>query len=107
MDFFETVEKRYSHKGRFRPDAVPLENLERIAKAGLAAPSGSNSQCVRLIILRNSDELGTLRTLSPNHGGLNTAPAAIAVLTKAQTGDLNFEVEDYAAATESCLRRLR
>ena len=103
MDFFETVEKRYSHKGRFLPDAVPLENLERIAKAGLAAPSGSNSQCVRLIILRNAEELEVLRALSPNHGGLNTAPAAIAVLTKAQTGDLNFEVEDYAAATENML----
>ena len=103
MDFFEAVEKRYSHKGRFLADCVPLENLERIAKAGLAAPSGGNSQCVRLVILRNAEELEGLRRLSPNHGGLVTAPAAIALLTKVQTGDINFEVEDYAAATENML----
>ncbi|MDR2571700.1 MAG: nitroreductase family protein, partial [Oscillospiraceae bacterium] len=52
MDFFEAVEKRYSHKEKFLPDAVPVEDLERIAKAGLAAPTGNNSQCVKLIILQ-------------------------------------------------------
>ena len=108
MDFFEAVEKRYSHKGGFLADCVPLENLERIAKAGLAAPSGGNSQCVRLVILRNADELEGLRRLSPNHGGLATAPAAIAVLTKVPTGDINFEVEDSSLRLKICCwRRLR
>ena len=103
MDFFEVVEKRYSHKERFLPDAVPLEHLERIAKAGLAAPSGSNAQCVRLVILPNREAIQPLSDLTP-HGGLSTAPALIAVLTDSATqGELNFEREDYAAATENML----
>ena len=42
MDFFEAIEKRYSHKETFLPDPVPLADLERIAHAGLTAPSGAN-----------------------------------------------------------------
>ena len=104
MDFFEVVEKRYSHKERFLADAVPLEKLELIAKAGLAAPSGGNSQCVRLVILKNRAEIQPFSDLF-SHGGLDTAPAAIAVLTDSSTQqpDLNFELEDYAAATENML----
>ena len=32
MDLFETLEKRYSHKERFLPDAVPLADLERMSE---------------------------------------------------------------------------
>jgi len=104
MDFFEVVEKRYSHKERFLPDAVPLDNLERIAAAGLAAPSGSNSQCVRLVILKNREEIKPFSDIF-GHGGLESAPAAIAVLTDSskQAVDLNFELEDYSAAVENML----
>ena len=104
MNFFEAVEKRYSHKEKFLPDAVPLENLELIAKAGLAAPSGGNAQSVRLIILPDKEALRPLNNLF-EHGGLMTAPSAIAVLTDSATqqADLNFEIEDYAAATENML----
>ncbi|MDR0457192.1 MAG: nitroreductase family protein [Treponema sp.] len=104
MDFFEIVEKRYSHKERFLPDSVPLKDLELIAKAGLAAPTGNNSQCVRLIILPDRASLQPLCDVAPTEG-LRTAPAAIAVLTdpSTQKGDHNFEVEDYSAATAQIL----
>jgi len=104
MDFFETVAKRYSHKGKFRPDSLPLRDLELISQAGIQAPTGNNSQCVRLVILRTAAELKPLCDVSPTPG-LKTAPAAIAVLTdgSTQTGEFNFEVEDYAAATEGML----
>ena len=104
MDFFEVVEKRYSHKEEFLPDPVPLEILERIAKAGLAAPTGINSQCVRLVILPDRNALQPLCNVSPTIG-LETAPAAIALLTdrSVQTWKYNFEIEDYAAAAENML----
>ena len=103
MDFFEIVEKRYSHKERFLPDAVPLEILERIAKAGLAAPTGNNSQCVRLVILPDRNSLQPLCDVAPTIG-MQTAPAAIALLTDCSgQGKYNFEVEDYAAAAENML----
>ena len=104
MDFFEVVEKRYSHKERFLPDAVPIVDLERIAKAGLAAPTGNNTQCVKLVILNGRDELQPLCDIAPTEG-MQTAPAAIALLTDS-TGHkppYNFEVEDYAAAAVQIL----
>jgi len=104
MDFFDAVETRYSHKESFLPDAVPLEVLERVAKSGLAAPTGMNSQCVRLVILPDRGALQPLCGVAPTNG-LRTAPAAIAVLTDSstQTGKYNFEVEDYAAAAAQML----
>ena len=106
MNFFEVAEKRYSHKEKFLPDAVPLENLELIAKTGVAAPSGGNSKCVRFIILPDRAAVQPLCDIAPT-AGLMTAPAVIAVLTDAkaaaQTGVNNFEREDYSAAVENML----
>ena len=103
MEFFEAIEKRYSHKDKFLPDAVPLGDLELIARAGLAAPTGINTQCVRLIILPDKEALQPLCDAVPSNS-LATAPAAIALLTcdDAQLpGRRHFDVEDYAAAASS------
>ncbi|MDR0271890.1 MAG: nitroreductase family protein [Clostridiales bacterium] len=105
MDIFEAFKKRYSHKDGFLPDAVPLADLERIAQAGLDAPSGRNRQTVRLIILPNRAAIEPVCAVSPTIG-LETTPAAIAVLTdKTLTpeNEFNFEKEDYSAATENML----
>jgi nitroreductase len=104
MDFIDIIEKRYSHKERFLADSVPLEALELIAKAGLAAPTGNNSQCVRLVILPDRAALQPLCDVAPTDG-LLTAPAAIALLTDSSTqkGKHNFELEDYAAAATQML----
>jgi len=104
MDFFEVIEKRYSHKEKFLPDSVPLEDLELIAKAGLAAPTGNNSQYVRLVILPDREALQPLCDVSPTDG-MRTAPSAIAVLTdrSAQKSQWNFEVEDYSASAAQML----
>ena len=105
MDFFDAIKKRYTHKECFLPDAVPLRDLELIAEAGLAAPSGGNSQSVRLVLLPDRAALQPLCDISPGSAALQTAPAAIALFTDSttQTGALNFEVEDYAAAAENML----
>ena len=104
MDFFEAVDKRYSHKEKFLPDVVPREDLELIAKAGLAAPTGNNTQCVKLVILQGREEMQPLCDVVPSNGML-TAPAAIAVLTdsKGHRDPYNFEVEDYSAAAAQML----
>ena len=104
MDFFEAVMKRYSHKEAFLPDAVPLGDLEMIAKAGLLAPSGGNSQSVRLVILPDREALQPLCDFSPVLA-LRTAPAAIALFTDSatQAGSPGFEIEDYSAAAETML----
>ena len=105
MNLFKAIEERYSHKERFLPDSVPLADLEQIAKAGLAAPSGVNRQTVHLVILPDREALDPISALTP-HMGLNTAPAAIAVLTDTTitpSDRPNFEKEDYSAAVENML----
>ena len=104
MDFFEAVQKRYSHKQAFLPIKIPKEHLEKIAHAGLAAPSGTNAQSVSLVLLPDRDALQPLCDIAPTIG-LKTAPAAIALLTDSSTQNyiINFEIEDYAAACENIL----
>jgi len=105
MNLFEAIEERYSHKEGFLPIPVPLTDLELIAKAGIAAPSGANRQTVRLIILPDREALNPISNLTP-HMGLETAPAAIAVLTDTSTtpsDSMCFEREDYSAAVENML----
>ena len=105
MNVLEAMQMRYSHKEGFLPNLVPVADLEQIAKAGLAAPSGVNRQTVRLIILPNRAALDPLCALTP-HIGLDTAPAAITVLTDnslTPPGRMNFEKEDYSAAVENML----
>jgi len=104
MDFFEAVEKRYSHKERFLPDAVPDEVLRQIAQAGLDAPTGNNSQCVKLVILKKREEVQKLCDIVQTEG-LLTAPACIALLTDSEghKPPYNFEIEDYSAAATQML----
>lgn len=105
MDVMQAISSRYSHKEEFLPDAVPLDVLNKIARAGLDAPSGNNRQTVRLIILPDQKALGPVCDVSPT-AGLRTAPAAIAVLTDSKQvpeGAMNFEKEDYSAAVENML----
>ena len=105
MNFFNAVEKRYSHKERFLPDEVPPGVLESIATAGIKAPTGANRQLVHLVILPDRSAIDPLCALAPTSGMLTT-PAAIAVLTDNRLtpkGHVNFEKEDYSAAVTQML----
>ncbi|MCL1881903.1 MAG: nitroreductase family protein [Oscillospiraceae bacterium] len=104
MNFFEIIEKRYSHKGRFLSTPVPREKLVQIASAGLSAPTGMNLQCVKLVILPDRQAVQPLCDIAPTEGTL-TAPAAIVVFTDKTTQNwkMDFQIEDYSAATENML----
>ena len=102
MNFFEAVEKRYSHKEAFLPTPIPREHIDMIAKAGLMAPSGANRQTVRLVVLSKQALEGLCKITS--YRVLEPAPCAIAILTeKAENVKNNFEKEDYSAAIENML----
>jgi nitroreductase len=106
MNVFEVISKRYSHKGKFSSENVPLSDLERIAQAGLDAPSGANRQTVRLIILPENESIKKVCEAAPGWGILESAPAAIAILTDSTLTPpdaMNFEKEDYSAAMENIL----
>ncbi|MBN1400510.1 MAG: nitroreductase family protein [Anaerolineae bacterium] len=108
MEFFETVAKRYSHKVAFdRQRKVPKEDLEKIVRAGMAAPSAGNGQSPEFVIIDDEAILAQLGEWS-GRVVLQTAPAVIAVLTDPrarQILDIKTEclIADLAAATQNLL----
>ena len=104
MTFFETLQKRHCYRGKFRPDPVPREDLRAIMEAGLAAPSGCNTQTTSLIAVDDPELLAKLRAIINKRVG-DSAPAMICVLTQRIPSYHGrcFAVQDYAAAIENML----
>ena len=105
MNTLTAISTRYSHKEKFLPDPVILSDLNQIAQAGLDASSGVNRQTVQLIILPDRESIAPICRVAPT-AGMETAPAAIAVLTDgtlAPADKMNFEKEDYSAAVQNIL----
>ena len=104
MNTLEAIQNRRSYRGRYADTAVPREDLRRILKAGLAAPSGCNKQTASLIAVDDPILMKKLlAVIDPPIA--ETAPAAICVLTQRITAyrDRCFAVQDYAAAIENML----
>lgn len=104
MDLFTAVDTRASYRGQYKSDPVPREDLKRILKAGLAAPSGCNAQTTSFVAI---DERATIDEIEKvmNKPSFTSAPAAICVFTRAvpvYAGNL-YNVQDYAAAIENML----
>ena len=106
MDIFECIQKRYSYRGSYKNTPVPREDLEKIIKAGLAAPSGCNKQTTSLVGLDDRQILDSITGLINKNGfGGKSPPAGICVLTRKIPGyaDVYFNIQDYAAAIENLL----
>jgi nitroreductase len=104
MDIFECLQNRYSYRGAYKNTPVPREDLEKILKAGLAAPSGCNKQTTSLIALDDPELLNSITELVKKNGfNGEKPPAGICVLTQKTPGDVYFNVQDYSAAIENML----
>lgn len=104
MDIFEIMQKRHSYRGKYAPAPVPREDLTKIMEAGLAAPSGCNTQTTSLIAVDDPAVLAKLNAVMTKPVGA-TAPAMICVLTQRVPSYHGrcFAVQDYAAAIENML----
>jgi nitroreductase len=106
MDIFECIQKRYSYRGSYKNTPIPREDLEKIIKAGLAAPSGCNKQTASFVGLDDQNILNSITQLIKKNGfSGKSAPAGICVLTRRIPGyaDVYFNIQDYAAAIENML----
>ncbi len=104
MSMIDIIEKRRSYRGKFKSTPVPREDLIKIMKAGLDAPSGCNKQTTSLIAVDDRAVLEKLHSvINPPVG--ETAPAMICVLTQRINAyrDRCFSVQDYSAAIENML----
>ncbi|MDR0325870.1 MAG: nitroreductase family protein [Oscillospiraceae bacterium] len=104
MTILETIENRASYRGTFQNTAVSRKDLIKIMEAGLAAPSGCNTQTTSLIAV---DDAGLLHRLNEEIkiDTVATAPAMICVLTQSIVAyrDRCFNIQDYSAAIENML----
>jgi nitroreductase len=76
MDVFEAIMNRRSVR-RYKPDAVPRELTEKMLDAARWAPSGSNIQPWKFIVIEEKKILDLVRKVSP--GYLGETPLAILV----------------------------
>jgi len=103
MTALTAIKSRTSYRGTYKNTAVPREDLIKIMEAGLAAPSGCNTQTTSLIAVDDPELLGKLRVVID--GKAETAPAMICVLTQRINAyrDRCFSIHDYSAAIENML----
>ena len=57
MNVFDAIHSRHSYRGKYKNTPVPREDLIKIMKAGLAAPSGCNKQTTSLICVDDKELL--------------------------------------------------
>jgi len=108
MDLFEAIERRYSYRGAFHDQPLPREDLERIARAGLAAPSGKNAQTTAFVIVDDPEILDKIRAIEGAINALQQAPAIVACIVDKDPERIlldkhHFQIEDCAAAVENML----
>lgn len=86
---------------------VEKEKIEKLLRAGMAAPTAVNKQPWHFIVVTDKDQLQKLAEANPNAGMAAKAPLAIVVcgdMNKALEGDAReFWVQDCSAATENIL----
>ena len=104
MELLETIFSRHSYRGKFSSVPVSRDDLRTILEAGLAAPSGCNTQTTSIIAVDDPDLLDRLHAVIDPPVAV-TAPAVICVLTRRVFAyrDKCFAVQDYSAAIQNML----
>ncbi len=89
---------------KYTKQVIPEETIEKLLRAGMAAPSAANEQPWHFIVIKDKDVLSAIPKFHPYAQMLREADCAIVVC-----GDLvletnkNFWVQDCSAATENIL----
>lgn len=104
MKTLEAINYRTSYRGAYTNESVPEEDLKLILEAGLAAPSGCNTQTTSIVAVDDSLLLEKIRNIMTRPVG-KTAPALIFVLAEfiPSYHGRCFAVQDYSAAIQNML----
>ncbi len=104
MELFQTIAARHCYRGLFTDAPVPREDLQKIAEAGLLAPTACNAQTPTLVIV---DDPQLLRQMAEiiDKPVCRSAKAMIVCVADPRPvfGKLSFAAEDCAAAVENML----
>jgi nitroreductase len=108
MEFFEVIDKRYSHKTEFTGENLSLEKIKKIVDAGRKAPSGKNLQPREFIIITKQEIIDKVAD-EIQKGYIREASALIVVVgdpkPRVPIGDkeLQFYIHDCCASVENML----
>jgi nitroreductase len=104
MDLFDAIASRYSYRGEFTGAPVGRNDLEKIVRAGIQAPSACNQQVASFVIV---DDPQLLRQIAEIIGKPVCASAQAMIVCVADPrpvyANIAFPAEDCAAAVENML----
>lgn len=98
----EAIFKRASVRA-YASDRVTDEQVERLLRAAMAAPSACNQQPWEFYVVRDSQVLARLGASSPYTKPTAAAPCCIVACYLADSPRLPFVQQDLAAATQNIL----
>lgn len=64
MELLEAMESRRSIR-KFKPDAIPDKYIEELIEAGILAPSGTNIQPTRYVVIKSEEARAELNECTP------------------------------------------
>jgi nitroreductase len=76
MDFYDVIKTRRSAR-QYRPDPIPKDVLNRVLHAARLAPSGSNRQPTRYVLVEDQEARKQLAELCHNQRFIAEAPVVI------------------------------
>lgn len=98
----EAIFKRVSVR-KYLDKEVEDEKIEKILRAGMAAPTAMNQQEWEFYVVKDKSKIEELSTVTPYSGFVKDAPCAIVVCTKLDTTVPVYHDIDCAICTENLL----
>ena len=77
MDVSEAIKKRRSIR-KFKPDPIPEEKIRLLLESARLAPSGTNTQPWRFVVIKDNDTKKKLQEAAHNQRHIGRAPVIIA-----------------------------
>ncbi|MBQ8153618.1 MAG: nitroreductase family protein [Prevotella sp.] len=103
----ENIMTRTSIRAYEKDKPVEQEKVEKMLRAGMAAPTAVNKQPWHFVVLNERSVIDSLAAVNPNKEKMLQSPLIIVVcgdMTKAMEGDARqFWIQDTSAATENIL----
>lgn len=98
MDVAEAIQKRRSIR-RFKPDPVPDDLVQQLLESARLAPSGSNTQPWRFIVIKNAETRQKLQAASYNQRHVGQAPLIVACCADIKAfGEFPERIEELITA---------
>lgn len=95
MDIYEAIKRRYSVRS-YRAKAVPEEVLKRVLEAARLAPSASNRQDYKFVVVREAEKRKELARAANYQSFVGEAPVVIVAVSLNPGRIMSCEVPAYA-----------